>query len=180
MYNNYYIPQSASVPMPLYKSLQGKYFVGCADSLDFGQNLGAWAGLSNPAGSGVNIYLSVWTVTSRCGPWVAQIWFNAAMPGESSASPLVTPSNFAINPLQQPKALLLCASNVSGEPQGGVKAFARRGSAGSTIVAEEGGKFVFPAGGSFSVFLSNPENPDEKASGSVAFGWWEEEMKCYR
>jgi hypothetical protein len=179
MYNNYYIPQSVSIPTPLYRSLQGRYFVGYADNLDFGQGLGAWAGLVNPAGSGVSIFVNVWTAASLNGACRVQIWFNASMPGESSASPNVTPSNFTIRPLPQPKAQLLYASGVSGEPQGGVMAFARFGEAGSTIVSEEDGKFIFPPGGSFSVFLSSPENPDEKASGRIALGWWEEPAKCY-
>lgn len=42
----------------------------------------------------------------------------------------------------------------------------------------EQGKFIFPPGGSFLIFLSNPEMPQLEASGRVAFGWWEEPI-CY-
>lgn len=43
-----------------------------------------------------------------------------------------------------------------------------------TLVDDEQGKFIFPPGGSFLIFLSNPEVPDVLASGRIAFGWWEE------
>jgi len=33
---------------------------------------------------------------------------------------------------------------------------------------------IFAPGGNLSVFLSNPEKPEETAAGRVAFGWWEE------
>ena len=59
---------------------------------------------------------------------------------------------------------------------GGIKAFVRRGEPQSTIVAEEDGKFIFPPGRSLTVFLSNPETPEEKAAGRIAFGWWEEPL----
>jgi hypothetical protein len=101
------------------------------------------------------------------------------MPGTPTASDLVTTSNYTIHPTPKPKVLLLRADRVYGEPQGGVKAFVRRGEAESTITAEEDGKFIFPPGDSFSVFLSNPETPDDRASGRVAFGWWEEPVRGY-
>lgn len=169
------LPETVSIPVPLYKSMQGKYFVGYSDDLEFtGIGVSAWAGLYNPPNSGVNLYVNVWTATSLYGVFRVQIWFNALMPGNPKVSNLVTPSNTAVKPAPSPSILLLAAPSVIGEPVGGVKAFARRGEAQSTIAAEEDGKFIFPPGGSFSVFLSNPETEEEQASGRVAFGWWEE------
>jgi hypothetical protein len=60
----------------------------------------------------------------------------------------------------------------------GIKAFVRRGLPETTLVDDEQGKFIFPPGGSFLVFLSNPETPELAASGRIAFGWWEEPI-CY-
>jgi hypothetical protein len=169
------LPETASIPVPLYKSLQGKYFVGYAENLEFtGEGISAWSGLFNPPNSGVNLHVNVWTVTSLYGIFRAQIWFNASLPGNPVRSQLVTPSNYSITPLPKPKVKLLYAQSVKGDPTGGVKAFVRRGEAESTIVAEEDGKFIFPPGGSFTVFLSNPETPQQAASGRIAFGWWEE------
>nr|WP_138205735.1 DUF6143 family protein [Haloimpatiens lingqiaonensis] len=172
------ITQIASMPYALYLSLQGKYFVGYADELEFGNGSSAWAGLINPSCSGVNLHVYVWTVTNiGTSPIRAQIWFNSSPPGHATESELVTPANTAICPLPRPRVRLLEASNVAGEPEGGVKAFVRRALPEVTIADEEVGKFIFPPGGSFIIFLSNPESPNEAAKGRVAFGWWEERIK---
>ncbi|MDF3000600.1 MAG: hypothetical protein K0Q48_719 [Bacillota bacterium] len=169
------LPETANVPISLYKSMQGKYFVGYADNLDFtGPGVNAWASLYNPPNSGVNLYVNVWTATSLYGIFRAQIWFNARMPGTPRISSLVTVANTSIDPIPTPKGLLLEAANTTGEPSGGVKAFVRRGGPENTLTSEVGGRYIFGPGGSFSILLSNPETPEEPASGRVAFGWWEE------
>lgn len=173
-----YMPQTVNIPIQLYKSMQGRYFSGYADHLDFtGRGVSAWGALYNPPDSGVNMFVNVWTATSLYGVFRAEVWFNASMPGASAVSELATTSNFTIHPAPQPKVLLLRAPMVYGEPEGGVKAFARRGQPQETMVVEENGKFIFPPGGMMSVFLSNPETPEEPASGRVGFGWWEEPVK---
>lgn len=169
------------VPINLAKSLEGKYFVGYADNLTFGKGTSAWARLYNPPNSGVNLHITVWTVTDISeGPFRAQIWFNAVPPGTPHNSQLATPANLAIYPIPTPKVKLQYASTVTGEPIGGVKAFVRRGQPESTLVEDEQGKFIFAPGGSFLVFLSNPEAPDIMAGGRIAFGWWEEPIVCGR
>lgn len=173
------IPQVASMPYALYLSLQGKYFVGYADELEFGNGRNAWAGLINPNYSGVNLHVYVWTVTNIGeSPIRAQIWFNSDLPGHPTVSELVTPANTALCPLPKPRIRLLKASNVIDEPEDGVKAFVRRALPEVTIADEEVGKFIFPPGGSFAIFLSNPETPHEAGAGRVAFGWWEEKISC--
>jgi hypothetical protein len=77
-------------------------------------------------------------------------------------------------PLPKPKVKIQYANNVTGEPQDGIKAFVRRGLPETTLVDDEQGKFIFPPGGSFLIFLSTPEAPAAEAGGRVAFGWWEE------
>lgn len=166
---------AVSVPINLAKSLEGKYFVGYADNLTFGKGTSAWARLYNPTNSGVNLHVTVWTVTDVSeGPFRAQIWFNTNPPGTPQDSTLVTPANLALCPLPCPRIKLQYATNVEGDPTGGIKAFVRRGLPESTLVDDEQGKFIFPPGGSFLIFLSNPETPNLAASGRVAFGWWEE------
>ncbi len=166
------------VPINLAKSLEGKYFVGYADSLTFGENTSAWARLYNPPCSGVNLHVTVWTVSDVSeSPFRAQIWFNSNPPGTPLESGNVTTSNTALYPLPQPRIKLQYAVNVTGEPIGGIKAFARRGQPETTIVDDEQGKFIFPPGGSFLIFLSNPETPTQKASGRIAYGWWEEPFR---
>ncbi len=171
------IHKSVNIPIELYESILGNYFIGYADNMRFGNGTGSWARLLNPHNSGVILHVNVWTVTDISeSPFRAQFWFNAHAPGTAAESKLVTPSNTAIQPAPKPKVRLQLASNVSGEPTGGVKAFVRRGEPETTLVDTENGKLIFPPGGSFLVFLSNPENPEVSASGRVAFGWWEEKI----
>lgn len=174
------LDKTVNIPIELYKSLRGEYFIGYADELSFGQGTGAWARLYNPIGSGVNLHVNVWTVTDISeSPFRAQFWFNAYAPGVPSESNLVTPANTAIVPLPRPRVKLELAAGVLGEPRGGVKAFVRRGQPETTLVDTENGKLIFPPGGSFLVFISNPETPEVRASGRVAFGWWEEPIAEY-
>jgi len=171
--------KTVDIPMELYKSLRGEYFVGYADNLFFGKGTSAWAKLYNPPDSGVNLHVNVWTVTDVSeSPFRAQIWFNAVPPGTPIDSQFVTPANTAIQPPPRSKVKLQYAIRVEGEPVGGIKAFVRRGQQETTLVDTENGKFIFPPGGSFLIFLSNPETPNLAASGRIAFGWWTEIISC--
>ncbi|HEX3040311.1 MAG TPA: DUF6143 family protein [Caproiciproducens sp.] len=166
-----------NIPLELYESMKGDYFIGYADNLTFGKGKSAWARLYNPRNSGRLLHVNVWTVTDiSVAPFRAQFWFNAEAPGRYTESELVTPSNTAIRPLPEPRIKLQEASDVSGEPTGGVKAFVRRGQPESTLVETENGKLIFPPGGNFLVFLSLAENPELSASGRIAFGWYEEKI----
>jgi hypothetical protein len=173
------LPRSVNVPIELYKSLLGQYFIGYADNLVFGRGSSAWARLYNPPNSGVILHVNVWTVTDiQTSPIRAQFWFNADAPGRPIDSELVTPSNTTLVPLPDPAVRLQYANNVTGEPSDGIKAFVRRTLPETTLVDTENGKIIIPEGGNFLVFLSNPETPELAASGRVAFGWWEEPLSC--
>lgn len=171
------MPKTVNIPIELYESMLGEYFLGYADHLTLGNGTSAWAMLYNPPNSGINLHVNVWTITDISdSPFRAQFWFNAFVAGAYFESPLVTPSNTAIWPVPQPKIKLLQASNVIGDPVGGVKGFVRRDLPLSTLVHTENGKLIFPPGGNFLVFLSKPEAPNEPAGGRIAFGWWEEKI----
>jgi hypothetical protein len=173
------LPRSVNIPIELYKSLLGQYFIGYADNLTFGMGKSAWARLYNPRNSGILLHVNVWTVTDiESAPIRAQFWFNADAPGRPMDSDLVTPSNTTIVPLPKPEVRLQYASNVPGEPSGGIKAFVRRAQPETTLVDTENGKIIIPEGGNFLVFLSTPEAPETAASGRIAFGWWEEPISC--
>lgn len=170
--------KNVNIPIELYESIKGQYFIGYADQLSFGNGTSAWARLYNPPDSGVNLYVNVWTVTDISeAPFRAQFWFNSSPMETPSESP-ITPSNMAIQPPPLPKIKLQSASNVTHDPLGGIKAFVRRGVPNETLVETENGKLIFPPGGNFLVFLSLPEYPTTPASGRIAFGWWEEPILC--
>lgn len=173
------IAKSVDIPIELYESTIGKYFIGYVDDLKFGEGTSAWARLYNPPYSGVNLHVNVWTATDISDyPFRAQFWFNTSPPGTIYDSDQITPSNTAYRPVPKPKIKMQFSSNVTEDPDGGIKAFVRRGEPENTLVESENGKLIFPPGGSFLVFLSLAENPTEKAAGRVAFGWWEEEIPC--
>ncbi|WP_123052811.1 DUF6143 family protein [Clostridium sp. JN-1] len=185
-YNNYknsiFLPnpitQAANMPYALYLSLQGKYFVGYADNMEFENENIAWAGLVNPVNSRVNLHVYVWTVTNIGeAPLIARIWFNAEPSGESIKSELVTPANTALRPLPKPRVNLLQANNVIDEPYDGDNIFTIKVTSEVTIASEEVGKFIFPPGGSFIISLSNLEASNQIGKGRVAFGWWEEKIR---
>jgi len=166
---------NVNVPINLAKSLEGKYFIGYVDYLPFGEGTNAWARLYNPTDSGVNLHVTVWTVSDVTETsFTAQAWFNSNPPGIIEESNLVTPSNTALCPLPQPHIKLQYAISVKGLPSGGTRAFIRRAQPNATLVSDEEGKFIFPPGGSFMIFLHNPQAPAKFVSGSIAFGWWEE------
>jgi hypothetical protein len=172
-----HLPIIASIPIDLYESEQGKFFTGEAEGLDFGGGTSAWAGLFNPPDSGVNLFVWAFGITDVVNTaYRIQIWFNASFPGVPQVSNFVSPTNTAIRPLPVSKVKLEYATRVSGDPTGGIKAFVRRGEPGVTIFSIEDGKFIFPPGGSFVIFLSNPEIPEIAASGKISYQWWEEHI----
>jgi hypothetical protein len=171
---------SVNIPIELYESWEGRYFIGYADNLTLGNGRSAWARLYNPPNSGVTLFVNVWTVTEISpAPYRAQFWFNATPPNPPPyATALVTPTNTALRPPPKPRVRLQQASDVDGAPSGGVKAFVRRGEAGTTAVDTENGKLIFPPGGNFLVFLSLEGDASVPAEGRIAFGWWEEDNIC--
>ncbi|MEL7570631.1 MAG: DUF6143 family protein, partial [Eubacteriaceae bacterium] len=48
--------ETVSIPVSLYESTQGRYFVGQSENLYTGGGLSAWAGLYNPHNSNINLY----------------------------------------------------------------------------------------------------------------------------
>lgn len=164
-----------NIPIALAKSLEGKYFSGNAVDISFGEATKGWARLYNPPDSGVNLFVNVWTVGDIFSTsFRVQIYFNSTPPGIIQESEHVTPTNTTIIPPPQPKTRVQLGVGAKGFPSGGVLAFGYSGLAGTTVGEELQGRQIFPPGGSFTVLLSNPENPTIPAMGTVAFGWWEE------
>lgn len=164
-----------SIPNSLSKSIKGQYFVGQTETLKLYPGLNAWGGLVNPNGSGVDLFVNVYTITNLSEtPFLAQIWFNADLPGEGTVSDKVSPGNTTLYPPPAPKIELQFAKSVKGFPTGGVNVFNRLVGPKSTLVSEEDGKWIFPPGGNFTIFLVSPGTELIKAQ--IAFGWWRE--KC--
>ncbi|MBL4933537.1 DUF6143 family protein [Clostridium paridis] len=173
------ITQVASMSYDLYQSIQGNFFLGSTDELIFGNGTRAWAGLFNPFNSNVNFFVYSWEVANTGdSPIRAQIWFNSYPTGQPMRVLTVAPGNTALCPLPKPKVKFLQATNVTSEPEDGVKAFVRRAQANTTVGDVEFGKFIFAPGGSFLIDLSNPEAPNEPAKAIVSYTWFEEKINC--
>jgi hypothetical protein len=167
-----------SIPNPLSKSLQGKYFIGQTELLTISNATNAWGALFNPSGSSVNLHANVYTVSNFSDrPLLLQIWFNTNPPGTGTISTEVSPSNTALVPPPVPKVQLQFNSNVSGVPSGGVNVFDRIVPPGATLVSEEDGKLIFPPGGNWVLFLTALGTLGAPQSARIACGWWEEKVK---
>lgn len=169
--------RTVSLPIELYESMQGRYFVGYADNLNLGSSGSAWARLYNPKLSGVNLYVDSWTVASASdSPFRARFWFNADPPGNALTTTLVSPANLAFRPVPQARVSLQKASNVYGEPEGGAEAFSRQAYPAVTLSGSESGKLIFPPGGSFLIYVTLTDPDCSSSSARVTFGWWEERI----
>ena len=164
--------EGVSIPVPLFESCRGRYFVGQSELLNFGNGKHAWCGLFNPCNSDMKLHVNVFTITNLSpNDFLAQIWFNPALQDRGAVSNLVTPANRAKCPRPRPEVDLLFADNVSGFPVGGINAFDRVVPSKTTIAQVEDGKYIIPEGESFTIFLVGRD--DSSLQARVAFGWWE-------
>ena len=68
--------RSLAVPVDLYESVKGNYFVGCTDDLPLSDTKSCWARLYNPSDSCVNLHVNVWTITELASDaFRAEFWF---------------------------------------------------------------------------------------------------------
>lgn len=171
-FNHDRFSKTVNIPNPLYQSLQGRYFVGQTEHIRLGKGKNAWGGLINPRKSNVNLFVNAFTITNHSNqPFEAEIWFNSDPPGKPVISNNVTPANTALSPSPKPKVKIEYAEFVKELPKKGVMAFRRIVPPQSTLTSDEDGKFIFPPGGSFIIFLVSPNN--EIIQAEVAFGWFE-------
>ncbi|NRW69890.1 DUF6143 family protein, partial [Clostridium beijerinckii] len=81
------LQEVVSIPISLYKSMRGRYFVGQTETLWVGNGSNAWAGLVNPRNSDVNLYANVFTISNLSNDYLtAQIWLNTSFPEKACVS----------------------------------------------------------------------------------------------
>lgn len=169
--SRYKLGKSANIPIELYKSMRGEYFIGYADNLRFGKELPAWAKLCNPYGSEISLYVNAWTVSRAENINItAELWLNTVPPGIPIISRSVTPANTSLIPAPLPKVVLQFSSFAEGKPENGIKISEYRGVSGRI---SENGKLIFPPGGSFCIIL-RLQDTDKTATAGICFEWWEE------
>lgn len=164
-----------SIPVSLFESKQGKYFVGQTNALYICNGSNAWAGLVNPHDSGVNLYANVFTISNFSDDYLAvEIWLNTNFPENASVSHKVSPTNTALTPLPKNNVDILYIKCTDTLPQKGVNVYERIVPPNTTLVVEEDGKFIEPPGGNYVLVLKSSSCEPNKVI--VAFGWWEESI----
>ncbi|MCH5139105.1 hypothetical protein JMF89_18250 [Clostridiaceae bacterium UIB06] len=182
--NNYILgnksikPQKVvSIPVSLFESMEGKYFVGQSKSLWVGNESIAWAGLINPCNSDVDLYTNVFTVSNFSDDYLtAEIWLNANLPEKGSISHKVSPTNTTLMPLPTIKIELRFVDSTTVIPENGINVYKRIIPPKTTLVSEEDGKFIEPPGGNYVVVLKS--SSPKLAKAIVAFGWWIKPRCC--
>ncbi|WP_423408885.1 DUF6143 family protein [Heyndrickxia sp. MSNUG] len=163
-----------NITSPALNSRRGKYFIGKTGLLNFGGGYYAWGGIVNPVDSGVNVYIDIFTITNFSNQnFISEIWLNANPPRKAAVSSQVTPTNQAISPSPQPKAVMKYAG-YSAEPMTkGVNIFDRIVNQNSTLVSDShNGSIIIGPGGSFSILLRPPGY--QYITGTIVLTWWEE------
>ena len=161
-----------SIPVPLFKSIEGEYFVGQTETLTINNTSSAWAGLVNPQFSDVNLFANVFTVSNFSDePVVAEIWLNTNVPSNSLISDKVSPTNTSLIPLPQNRVQIEYAVVNNFIPKRGVNVYPRIVPPKTTLVGEEDGKFIEQPGGDY-VLIIRPLG-SSSIDIVVGFGWWE-------
>lgn len=168
-------PSVVALPISYARSSAGKYFVGQSEPMTFGSGQNAWASLTNPPDSGRTLYVNVFTVTNYAAvPFTAEVILNGVVLGPVQTSTLVSTTNYRIQPRPTPRILLQYYGGTAEHPYSGVNVFDRLVPAGSTLVAEEDGKYIMPPGTTFLLYMTPLAGSTGTIRAIAAFGWWEE------
>ena len=161
-----------SIPVSLFESMKGKYFVGQTETLLVGNGSNAWAGLVNPCNSDVNLYTNVFTISNFSDDYLtAEIWLNTNFPEKGCISHNTSPSNTAFKPLPKNKVDIRFIESTNRVPEKGVNVYQRIVPPNTTLVSEEDGKFIESPGGNYVLVIKSSSSKLDKVI--VAFGWWE-------
>ncbi|PJI08611.1 MULTISPECIES: DUF6143 family protein [Clostridium] len=166
-----------SLPVPLYRSIERRYFVGQTDIMKVRSGLSAWAGLVNPHNSNTTLYANVFTVSNFSDEYlVAEVWLNINFPEKSKISHKVSPTNTALRPLPKNKVDIKFTESTAEDPESGINVYERIVPPNTTLVAEEDGKFIEAPDGNYTIVLKSQSSNESEAI--VALGWWEKTVNC--
>lgn len=172
------IQKIVNIPISLFESIEGKYFVGQTNQLLVSNELNGWAGLINPCNSKTNLFTNVFTISnySASDSLTAEIWLNTTSQEKWSISNKVSSTNTALNPLPKNKVAIGFINSTSCLPESGVNVYKRIVPPNTTLVGEEDGKFIAAPGGNYVLVIKSSSLKPIKVI--VAFGWWEKPI-CY-
>ncbi|MCD2347991.1 DUF6143 family protein [Clostridium guangxiense] len=164
--------QVVDIPISLFKSMQGRYFVGQTETLKVGNGMNAWAGLVNPRDSNVNLYANVFTISNFSDEYLtAQVWLNITFPETSKISSKISSTNTALRPLPRNEVDIRYIESTTEVPKDGVNVYDRIVPPKTTLVSEEDGKFIEAPDGDYVIIIKSSSSNFNKVI--VAFGFWE-------
>ena len=170
--------ETVNIPVSLFKSMQGKYFVGQTEALWVGNGSNGWAGLVNPCNSGVDLYANVFTISNFSDDYLtAEIWLNTNFPEKSNMSHKVSPTNTALKLHTNNKVNIRFVESTTQAPKDGVNVYERIVPPKTTLVGEEDGKFIEPPCGNYTLVIKSLNSKLVLDKVIVAFGWWEK-LSC--
>lgn len=166
--------ESLVLPENVYRSYQGKYFLGQTNMITFGNGYNAWGALINPVGSNVNMFLNAYTISNFSNqPITAEGWLSSILPGKPITSTHFSAGNRSIVPPPMPKIRIRSANFVSETPSGGTYTFVRRVEPNQTLTKHDfQGMYIIPPGSSFTLYFLSSVKGEIQVR--VAYGWWEE------
>lgn len=164
----------SNISRPLQKSLERKYYVGSTPAMSItptaGTDLRAYGEVRNPIGSGVNLHINAFTVTSTAeNNFSAFVVVDSAVASATSLATNVASANRASPTTPEAKLRHLSAAGL--DISEGIKVFSRRMAQVETLVSEEDGKFIVPPGDAFGLITGAPSGTSFII---FAFGWWEQ------
>lgn len=166
------LDKTVNIPVSLYESIKGRYFVGQTGDLMVDSCSVAWASLVNPRCSDVDLYANVFTVSNFSKEYLtAEIWLNTRIPKNSFISDNVSPTNTALNHLPKNKVEIRYIKSTNLTPESGVNVYQRIVPPMTTLVGEEDGKFIEKPNGNYTLIIKSLNGNSSKVI--VAFGWWE-------
>lgn len=161
-----------SVPISLFQSRKGRYFVGQTELLCVGEGASAWAALVNPDNSGVNLYANVVTISNFSDEYLtSEVWLNTDLSEGSSVSNKISPTNTALKYLPKNRVDIRFIDSSTIVPKEGINVYQRIVAPNTTLVIEEDGKFIEGPGGNYGVIIRSSSTNISKII--VACGWWE-------
>lgn len=168
------VPQVVCLANSLDQSVKGRYYVGQTPVLHVCRDLAILGGLKNPRDSGADLYVNVFTLTNFSGhPLIARVWLDSKPAGGTSVSRNVSRTNLTMRPSRKSPVDLIYHQGKKQPVCGGINVFDRVVPAGSTVVAEEDGKYIVPPGKYFLITLhSSDQRKRLQLPAALAFGWW--------
>ncbi len=167
------LEKEVSIPLPLFYSEEGRYFIGETPEL-IGENKRTLAALVNPIDSNFAIYLNAITITNISPLNISAEFYVKSTIKNAIPSNSVSCVNLGFTPEPTPKGKIMYIDSPTKPPCDGVSIFSRIVHPYSTEVVD-GSQIILQPGQSIAVYLGGYLSIIPNSI-IVAFGWWEKRV----